>query len=307
MAQTRKRARDMFLADHIKAYVDLLNRRQVLLYHACQYDDYCSYLSLGGIPSRQKLQEAGAVFTAFATDQTDRERGVWDKVFVNLVDFGDWFARGWQAVPNPYGPILLVISPDSLLRAQDVAICLRSAGANGFNRENEALKTLDEAQALFFHPNAFGPPRSTMFKFGDELKQAFGNPNATHPEISCSFIDGCLPLDYVQNIVVDPYLCCGHALVHWVIEANRSMNRFIPVTQRKCMEGTRTPLYRELAAVSLNSSALPSIESLAADPARSEPLRAWAQQIIGKGLGWQFERYAKYLLDGTLIPLEAGE
>jgi len=153
----------VFVADQIKAYVDLLNRRQVRLYHACQFEDYCSYLDIGGIPSRKKMEESGKVFTAFATDLTDQERGVWDKVFVNLADFGDGFACGRQAIPNPYGPILLVISPDGLAQAQDVAICLRSAGANGYDREKEALKSLDPT---------FRTPKTAFRGFWDSNNQS---------------------------------------------------------------------------------------------------------------------------------------
>jgi len=66
-------------------------------------------------------------------------------------------------------------------------------------------------------------------------------------------------------------------------------------------------LQNTLEAIFLRSSALPSIDSLAADSALSEPLRTWAKQISDRDLGWQFDRYARYLLEGTLIPMEAGE
>jgi hypothetical protein len=112
----------------IREIVGLLERRGASLWHACQYRDYQSYLELGGIPSRAILEQSGKYFTSFETDLTDHTNGVWDKVFVNLSDFGRSFAVGGKAVPNPYGPIVFRISPQSLHEAADVATCLRSAG-----------------------------------------------------------------------------------------------------------------------------------------------------------------------------------
>ena len=64
----------------------------MFLYHACQLSDFASYLSLGGIPSRALLETNGLPFTPFKTDTIDQENGVWDKVFINLSDFGHFFA-----------------------------------------------------------------------------------------------------------------------------------------------------------------------------------------------------------------------
>src|SRR4051812_39709859 len=116
-------------AAQIQPVVGLLESRSCSLWHACQLVDLESYVALGGIPSRSLLEQAGAAFTSFATDSTDRSKGVWPKVFVNLSDFGRSFAYGAEAVPNPYGPIVFQIRPAALLRAEDVSIALRSAGA----------------------------------------------------------------------------------------------------------------------------------------------------------------------------------
>ena len=84
------------------------------MYHACQLRDFESYLKVGGIPSRQLLERRGLGFTAFDTDEQDHVNDVWSKVFLNLQDFGKLFDSGKDAVPNPYGPILIRVRPDVL-------------------------------------------------------------------------------------------------------------------------------------------------------------------------------------------------
>jgi len=81
-------------------------------------------------------------FTGFNTDSSDISKEVWDKVFLNLEDFGIGFAKRRPAVPTVYGPILFRFNPNALLEAIDVAVCTRSAGAPGFDREAESLSTI---------------------------------------------------------------------------------------------------------------------------------------------------------------------
>ena len=188
----------------------------MFLYHACQLIDFESYLHLGGIPSRALLESKQVKFTEFQTDATDRKNSVWDKVFVNLADFGESFARGDKSVPNPYGPILFQILPSALLEASDVAICLRSAGAQGFNREEEALRTVEEIDRLFLHPSNVHPPfKKHLIKFGDKLEEEFEDPNAQTPEISCTVSGGVLPIQKVRFVRVDPYTVSGQSLRNW--------------------------------------------------------------------------------------------
>lgn len=84
--------------------IEIIRSRGMFLWHACQLRDLASYLHVGGIPSRSLLNSQNLPFTRFQTDGEDRTNLVWDKVFVNLDDFGCWFAEGKAAVPNPYGP-----------------------------------------------------------------------------------------------------------------------------------------------------------------------------------------------------------
>lgn len=141
----------MFQGQSLQELIALLQRRNVKLYHACQFSDFKSYLRLGGIPSRQLLENEGLPFTTFISDTNDRNNGDWDKVFGNFSDFGLSFSKGHGAVPTVYGPILFVLQPQAFQEAEDVAISLRSAGAKNFNRESESLTSIDEVNNLFVY------------------------------------------------------------------------------------------------------------------------------------------------------------
>lgn len=77
----------------IEKIITSLEARDAKLYHACQLEDFKSYLALGGVPSRNKLLGSGLKFTEFDTDTIDKQNKVWDKVFGNFSDFGQVFAR----------------------------------------------------------------------------------------------------------------------------------------------------------------------------------------------------------------------
>lgn len=193
----------MFTSESIPALIHLLEKRNVYLYHACQYQDFCAYLALGGIPSRQRMEQNHRSLTPFTTDATDKENGVWDKVFFNLDDFGKAFAKGRNAVPTVYGPILFRFKPTALAEAIDVAICLRSAGARGFKRDKEALPSIADVNDLFYYPpdHEYG---AAYLKFGEQLQKRFG-PKAQAIEMSCTLPEGILSFENLSDIIVDPY------------------------------------------------------------------------------------------------------
>lgn len=293
----------MITGNDIQALVDLFEERQVFLYHACQLIDFESYISLGGIPSRALLESRQLEFTPFQTDDTDRENNMWDKVFVNLSDFGRPFTRGAKSVPNPYGPILFRLRPSALLEASDVAVCLWSAGAKGFNREREALKTLEEIDRLFLYPSNFGTPKSTYIKYRDQLAEEFGRQKTQDPEISCTVPNGVLSTQHVNFIGVDPYIVNNQKLLDWVNITKQRYSVQFPVHERSHFpEKSRICFYNEIAEQI--GEQIPTLQALARNNACSRSLRDWAEQIFH--LEWQFQRYARYLRDGTLKPMKEG-
>ena len=74
----------MLIGHQIPELVHLLKTREMCLYHACQYQDFISYFEVGGIPSRQLLENSRKRFTAFETDRIDHENGVWNKDYYSL-------------------------------------------------------------------------------------------------------------------------------------------------------------------------------------------------------------------------------
>ena len=293
----------MITGSQIQSLVDLLEKRRVFLYHACQLIDFKSYLSLGGIPSRALLETNGLPFTPFETDTIDRANNVWDKIFINLSDFGRFFAQGAKNVPNPYGPVLFKIHPSALLQASDVAVCLWSAGAKGFNREHEALDKLEEIENLFLHPSNVGPPQSTYVKYRDQLAVDFGRQKTQAPEISCTMPNSLLSIEYVNFVGVDPYIINNRKLLDWVDEIKRrNLVQFSTLERSHFPERSRKDFYNQIAE--RIGEKIPSLYALAHDRTCSPPLREWAEQIFH--IKWQFQRYVKYLRDGTLKPLKAG-
>ncbi len=287
----------MFRGSEIEKLVELLQARGVSLYHACQYQDFVSYLKLGGVPSRNHLTNASFDLTSFDTDQADRVNGVWDKVFVNFEDFGRGFALGRAAVPNPYGPFLLRLSPWALLEADDVAICLRSAGGRGFNRERESLRTVTEVNRVFWKPLSAGRMLERL-KFRDGLCKEFG-PKAQAVEVSCTCTTGLLPLNEVRDVVVDPYTIEGTSLDAWARRAIAGASPDIPVRIRKPKIGAS--VYDEMASlVRQRTPALAEIPNLTAH----DLVLKWSARIPRR-LEYQFKRYASYLRTGTLEPLAA--
>lgn len=295
----------MITGNDIQALVDLFEERQVFLYHACQLIDFESYISLGGIPSRALLKSRQVEFTPFQTDDTDRENNMWDKVFVNLSDFGSSFAKGSESVPNPYGPILFKLCPTALLEASDVAVCLWSAGAKGFNRERESLNTLEDIDRLFLHPSNSGNPKSTHIKYRARLAEEFGRQKTKtqDPEISCIVPNGVLSTQHVSFIRVDPYIVNNQKLLDWVNIIKQRYSVQFPVYERSHFpERSRSSFYNEIAEQI--GEQIPTLQALALNNACSQSLRDWAEQIFH--LEWLFERYASYLRHGTLKPMREG-
>ncbi len=288
----------MFSGKATHNLIELLERRGVCLYHACQYIDFCAYLSLGGIPSRSLLEQSRRDFTIFETDIHDQHNGVWDKVFVNLADFGETFAHGHNGVPNPYGPILLQLKPSALTEADDVAICLISAGAADFDREKEAISSLEIINELFLYAAETGFPWSAQFKPTPQLQRF--RANARWPEVSCSVKTGFLSLCNVIVIWTDPYLLGGRTLQAWVSEAVSEAGISTRIHERGCHSGRRE-LYSGLLEIVQNGS--PPLREVAHDASVTSALRTWAGTIQAHGLDYQFRRYSQYLLNGTIWPL----
>ena len=290
----------MLVGAQIPELVDLLAKRETCLYHACQYQDFIAYLDIEGIPSRQCLENSRNAFTAFQSDPADHENGVWDKVFVNLSDFGASFANGGGATPNPYGPILLHIQPSAFLEASDIAVCLRSAGVRDFNRDKESLSSVEEVNRLFSYPAEVSWPKSTFIKFKEQLQEDFQFPKARSPEISCTYPNGYLPINHVVYITVDPYEINGQNLRRLVDTRLQERGKKVRLRVRKCKLENRILVFQEL--IQLLTAQIPTFDQLSNNTTVSQALKDWISQMKRYDLEWQYHRYANYLRDGTIRP-----
>lgn len=291
----------MIQGEGIEELVELLEQRGVCLYHACQLVDFQSYLNLEGIPSRAHLENRGQSYTRFETDEKDRTRGVWDKVFANLSDFGFFFARGYKAVPNPFGPILFQIKPEALYDTTDVAICLRSAGRPGFDRERESLTSIQDVDCLFQYP--VEDSRRARVKTSQELQRDF-TPQASAPEISCTIVSGKLPMHYVQWVRVEPFIIGGQPLRVRVEQLKLDSGERFRVFERDRADHY-PPYINELIDILVKE--IPSLQNLSQGTNVSQELRDWAKGVMDNNIEYQFNRFAKYLRDGTILPILQGQ
>lgn len=191
----------------IQRAISILESRDAKLYHACQLQDLRSYISLGGIPSRNKLSQSGLAFTAFDTDSTDKQHSLWDKVFGNFSDFGSHFTKeNSNSTPNPYGPIQIVLNPSALKTATDLSITLRSVGSKNFERERESLNNPDDLNKIFHHINPIDARNSSEKKyiaFSKELNNRFARADCTSPEFNCSIGNELFSFDHAIYFIVD--------------------------------------------------------------------------------------------------------
>jgi hypothetical protein len=291
----------------IAKVIDLFNERGVKIYHACQYRDFKTYLALGGVPSRNLMESSGLPYTPFDTDNVDKNNEVWSMVFGNLSDFGFSFAQAARnertaPVPNPYGPILLVFEPEVLSEAEDVAICLRSAGGRDFNREIESLGSASEVDRIFTYSieNAPSDYAKAYVKFDRALRTEFGNDQAKSPEVSCTVNNERFSFNHLAKIEIDPYVVNGQNLFDKVRDLKQRYDLNGAVWKRFYKEG-RLEIEQELADLLLQK--VFPINEIAQSERASEVLRDWASRVIRGQIDWQFDRFARYLRIGTILEL----
>lgn len=288
--------------------ITLFQNRGVKIYHACQYKDFKTYLDLGGVPSRNLMEQSGLSYTIFDTDNTDRENEVWNKVFGNLQDFWYSFAQGQRnentaPTPNPYGHILLIFNPEVFREATDVAICLRSAGGREFNREKEALPNVEAVNRIFKYEDTNQAPNDyakAYIKYQQALRETFGDPNAMTPEVSCIVTNERFSFNHLFRIIVDPYIINSQDLKEKVLSL-KIQHRLNGVVRKRLYREGRMEMKQELANILLENFI--SIPELINAQNISDNLRDYATRIQRGEMTFFYNRFAKYLRTGTLLEL----
>ena len=291
----------MFTGQKIDDLVKLLERREVVLYHSCQYVDFLSYISLGGIPSRKTLISGKKGFTKFDSDVADQNNEVWDKVFLNMHDFGQMFARG-NGIPTVYGPIHFVISPKALLASEDVALSLRSAGCEGFDRNKESLDTIEDVIRIFMYGSNAESRLLKELKGRRKLQVEFKQLSISNPEISISCKNGMLSFQDVKYLKIDPYLIDGVSLKNHVI----STKKFAGNVYDRNFYGDAIKVFDDLNRLLLIKEI--SLDELMKNESISPETRQWVIKLrqIPSDLDKQWRTYSKYLREGTLLPILEG-
>lgn len=289
--------------------INLFNKRGVKFYHACQYKDFKTYIELGGVPSRNLMEQSGLSYTHFDTDETDRTSAVWNKVFGNLQDFGISFAHGKPenasaaSTPNPFGPVLLKFNPEVFREATDIAICLRSAGGRNFNREDEALSTATEVKRIFLYEKIEDAPNEyarAYIKYAPQLRVEFNDSEARSPEVSCIVENEIFSFTHLNSILIDPYVINDQRLLQKVnqIKNRKGLNGWI--NPRNYLEG-RHEIKQELANLLLQDFI--SIPQIIQNKNCSKNLRDWATRIQRANMMFYYTRFARYLQTGTILEL----
>jgi hypothetical protein len=291
----------LFKENELQEIITIFDERKSRLFHACQLKDLESYLKLGGVPSRALLESSNLTFTKFRSDQHDQNNEVWNKVFFNLNDYGEYFHKMMSSsTPTVYGPILLEFKASALDQCKDLAVCFRSAGHPEFNRENESLTSTEEVKLLYSNP--LNHIYSSNIKFTPQLRNDFPNKLVTgQPELSATMPNNLLSFEYLMGCKVDPLNYNGIHLIDTVKNlVEQSNDNFSNEVKERYSK--REAMYNEL--INTISSGTVTLNQISANESLSQVLRRWAKVTEEKKLEFTaFQPFQNYLRNGTLSRL----
>jgi hypothetical protein len=204
-------------------------------------------------------------------------------------------------LPNVYGPVLLVFEPEVLSEADDIAVCLRSAGAIGFDRVAESLGTSEDVDRIFKYPIDQAPTNFSKryIKFAEELQQEFADGSAKSPEVSCTVSNGKLSFNHLSEIVVDRYAANGERLMDRVQRFCRYGGIYPGVRERVYREN-REEIIQELADLLIFGGT--NADKILSSGSSTE-LKGWIERLQRGNLIYNFTRFTDYLRSGTLLEL----
>lgn len=194
---------------------DKLKAANCRFYHAINLRAFSIYCSRAAVLSRTQLKLYDTSTTPFWSDQGDEQRGVMDRVFGNLYDFGEIFARARsQGAPNIYGPITLIMSPTIFDEMDDIVITKRSIVSNPGNWRDHALD--DTAIDDMLIGDDYGSPIAGGYHFS---------------ELSCQ--NSFLPFAALERVIVDPLNVEGTSIVDEVSRLISLSGVKVPVQARR--------------------------------------------------------------------------
>lgn len=203
-----------------------------------------------------------------------------DRVFGNIYDFGQIFARAKNSVPNVYGPITMQFGSRVFSQMTDIQITPMTIGKYGESWRSAAVSTTRQL---------------------DELLAGDGYGSAVAPgwqacELSCS--NTALPLDHLEGIIVEPIQVEGVPLHRLVAELVAAAGLNTPVVSRAYRNGNNLRLLQELVET---CAQLPRQEEEAfAVPDQALPP---AVQDIPADRRHRVSLWCRYFTFGTLVPI----
>lgn len=272
----------------IKKVKQILCNRKAKLFHACQLQDFRSYVKLGGIPSRNKLSNSNLPFTTFDTDNIDKDHDLWNKVFGNFSDFGIGYSKALsKSFPNPYGPIQIVLNPSAFDEVSDIAISLRSAGAGDFDRGQESLKSSQDLNQIYFNIEIKKDTTDKYTAFSKTLNERFNRSNCTSPEFNCTIENEIISFEHCVYIIVDNCIFNGKPLIDEV-------KKITPKTVcARTYDGNKGGLILELSKLTHFHDC--SKKALLSNVNASDELK----NVISGMNEFHFNRFISYLTSGT--------
>lgn len=127
----------------------------------------------------------------------------------------------------------------------------------------------------------------------------FNNTGSQSPEVSCRVNGQKLSFDHLLKVIVDPYVINGERLRNNVRALLMENEIDVPVYSRLYKDGeSRTKIKLELADLLFDD--LASISEIITNEENSDELREWARRIRKGRVSFFYNRFAKYLRDGTL-------
>ncbi|MFZ2039964.1 MAG: hypothetical protein WAV08_04675 [Desulfobacterales bacterium] len=292
----------MFSKDAIHATVELFSARGVMLYYACQLSQFEAYLRVGSLTSDAHLQQAGFGAEAESGGSGTASVTAPRSICLHLTDPGVPFARDLHALPALGGPIVFQLKPTALANAAELAICLKSRDAAGFDPGRHTLAAPGDVAHLFKYTAEAPLPEKSFLKSASEIRAAFNCEDAAEPRIYCTPAAGGVPFGAIASVWVDNYLIEKRQLRDWVHAIQAYYDYRFSIQRRYSPADIGGLLANGIVACLL--AGVPTLTDVAREA--SPLLRKWAAELAEKGLEQDFETFARSFREETILPIVTG-
>jgi hypothetical protein len=140
-------------------------------------------------------------------------------------------------------------------------------------------------------------------RFGDRLREAFATSQTGSVEVLAAPDGGLVDLRHVIAVWVDPVATKDHQLIDMVEGLARTAGVPLRVRRRTLLDSSRLEVWRGIVQV-LSDGEKPLIHVLNRADA-SPAFRAWAASMEQSGMAWMWDRFSRYLYNGTLLAMSA--